>query len=501
MHALLFLAYKKLKNGFLQLLKPRFIITILIYLAFIVPFLIIPAEGIEINISDELYLTGCWFLYGITSSALIVNIILSGVTKFERSDADYLINSPINPRYIFLYGFLQKYKKTIGLLFLILICLGLSLKNISQIAIGTYFKTIVGLIWLLLLIFVFILQVLKHITKHNKSKLLLWMFTASYSAITIIAPLMDLFSPIGFSNWREYIPFCGWAFKTLNNLMSPNIKSIALSYLLIVISCLICLFLLTIQDFSCFYDCFLEKSHSTKTAHSNNKYSKKVYGSGVVALIGKDRIETLRKDKLPFVDIGTLIISIFVLVLGVGLSQSYTENGEPLPPILILSVSLLLLALFSVLCFNVGTIKNELKNIYIHLIPETAFKKIIALTIMPCIRHFTVAFVLILVLSVISSASLTLIIYTSVLYLSTTLLLMSVNILFIRFFGSDIDEAFGLWVYLKLVLGFIVLLPAITSLIVIFILFDSIAFSFIAATFINMLIYLIICKSCKLLAA
>lgn len=501
MHALLFLSYKKLKNRLLQLLKPKFIITICIYIAFIVPFLIYPAGNIEFNISNELYLTGCWFLYGLVSTALVVNIIFSGVTQFERSDADYLINSPINPRYIFLYGFLQKYKKTIGILFLIFVCLGFSLKSVTTITTSTYLKTILILVWLLFIMFVFVLQALKYVKKYSKTKTVLWVFTILYSIITLIVPLVDLFDPIGFSEWKEWIPLCGWSIKILNSILSFDTTGLIFSCFMIVASCLICFFILITEDFSCFYDCFLESPENSKKASQNSKTNKIVYGSGVVALVGKDRIEVLRKDKVPFVDIGTLIISVFVLVLGVGLSQSYTEQGEPLSPIWVLSVSLLLLSLFSVLCFNVSSIKNELKNIYIHLIPATAFKKIIALTVMPCIRHFTVAFVLILILSIISKASVLLIIYTSILYLSVTLLLMSVNVLFIRFFGSDVDESFGLWVYLKVVLGLISMLPATIILVVLIILFDSMAFSFIAATVVNILLYLIICRTCKLLAA
>lgn len=338
MRALLFLSHKKLKNGLLQLLKPKFIITICIYIAFIAPFLIYPTENIDFNISNDLYLTCCWFLYGLISTVLMVNIIFSGVTKFERSDADYLINSPINPRHIFLYGFFQKYKKTVGVLFLIFVCLGISLKNVTTINTSTYLKTILILIWLLFIMFVFVLQSLKYVAKHSKSKISLWIFTILYSVITIILPLVDLFSPIGFSKWREYIPLCGWSIKILNGLLSSDIKSLIVSCLTIVVSCLICFFILIKQDFSCFYNYFLELPERHKKSRRNNKGSKTVHGSGFIALVGKDCIEALRKDKVPFVDIGTLIISIFVLVLGVGLSQSYTEQGEPLSPVLVIKV-------------------------------------------------------------------------------------------------------------------------------------------------------------------
>lgn len=497
MDALLYLTLRKTKNSLLQLLKPKYLIYFIFYIAVVILPLWYQSEGVYFEVSQELFLIICWFLYSLLSSALIINAIISGVTKFERSDIDYLVNSPINRNQIFLYGFYQKYKIIIRSLIITFVFAYISLKNTTAIKLSAYLKAILILLWLLFVVLFVVVQILVDIKKHNKTKTILWVLAIVYVVVTLIVPAIDLLTPFGFNSWKSYIPLGGWAISILENLLSSNMLSQIISYFIVILSSLIGVYLLNKKDFSYLYNHFLEPEESLQRKPINNRKSKKVFGWGVTTIIGKNHLESFRKDKIPYLDVGTIIFSIFIIIIGIGLTQTYDDQGNLLPSVVVLLVSLLILALVGVLGYNADLIKKELNSIYIHIMPTSTFKKNVSITIIPVVRHFVVALVSIIVISIFAKASASLIINVSLFYLSVTFLLVAVDILFNRFFGNDINEKFELWIYIKYVVGLIAMAPAILILIIGLNLFTGYFYPFLMAALVNMLIYLIICFWCK----
>lgn len=157
-------------------------------------------------------------------------------------------------------------------------------------------------------------------------------------------------------------------------------------------------------------------------------------------IFNKQLKENFRRNKI-FFDYGTVIIFILFVVMGIGMSQTKTTEGEFLNPDYIIYIGSFILSIFSTFMFGVDTIKEEISKGYINLFPMNPLYKILSLSILPLVKISILAFVIIPVTAFLIKADMLLSIFCVLLYCSQTFLFISTELSYLKFTGlKNIDN-------------------------------------------------------------
>ncbi len=456
MSPLLYLSIKKIKNGFLNMLRKPAQLIFIVFICAMLIFTIFSSGKQNIAFSglqNKGILSGVIFLfYSLNALLVIYQGFQQGSTLFKMPDVNLLFTSPINSISVLFYGMIwQLLSYVIFNLFLLFQydwmrdSFGISLVHLL----------IIILIFALLLLSAQLCSMLIYIFSagnEKRKKLFKGIFVGVCAALVAyvfitwlisgVSP-MELVSRVSTSAPVFLFPISGWLTAVAYGVITKNyILALGFFFLWLII------FLLGVRLIKTgrndYYEDVLVSTETNfnraeeaklgkiKDTAGKKRLSKALSsgktginkGSGASALYYKHKVENRRKN--PFI-LGWP--DLFFAVFAAAFSYFMKDEGGLIP----VAAMVFYMQIFGV---AMGRLLLELQLHYIYLIPEKPFKKLIW-GMMETIRKYPLVAILIAVpvgiiqkLSVIETISFIFVIT------STNLLLLSLNLLIDRFLGN-----------------------------------------------------------------
>lgn len=488
MKAIIYMLRKTIKNGIIDMLHHP--MQLIVYLFIVLMTISGIVTALESNIGEEQ--TGFDFrilqgAYLLILYFISVPIMLKGTnastTFFKMSDVANVFTAPISEKRILVYGV----GRQMTAILLLLVCF----ISYGAIAVQYFSLTMWDAVLLLLGIGVMLFEVqmitiLIFCVCNGRPARIRMVKYAIYLiiALPIAIALLQLFSK-GFTYenilsavslpYLNYIPIIGWTSGIFIGIITGNITNIFIygSLLVLFTAFAIVVFLCSRADY---YEDVLQKTESVyefrnaiksgKVSDKNMMSDKKNVklgrtgikrGSGASVFFYKQLREMSRRSLIPFVNVNTAVLTVFVLIVGFAL-KAVDEDME-IGPSTILTIAAIL-SCYVQFFFTVSDdwIK-ELQKPYIFMIPASPVKKLIMSCATSVIKPFIDGVVAFLIGGILFGANPLDVLACITVYFSCGLLYTSLNVLVQRFMGKAGNRGVLMVVYMLLL--FVALIPGI----------------------------------------
>lgn len=486
MKAIIYMLRKTIKNGIIDMLHHP--MQLIVYLFIVLMTISGIVTALESNIGEEQ--TGFDFrilqgAYLLILYFISVPIMLKGTnastTFFKMSDVANVFTAPISEKRILVYGV----GRQMTAILLLLVCF----ISYGAIAVQYFSLSIWDAVLLLLGIGVMLFEVqmitiLIFCVCNGRPARIRMVKYAIYLiiALPIAIALLQLFSK-GFTYenilsavslpYLNYIPIIGWTSGIFIGIITGNITNIFIygSLLVLFTAFAIVVFLCSRADY---YEDVLQKTESVyefrnaiksgKVSDKNMMSDKKKLklgrtgikrGSGASVFFYKQLREMSRRSLIPFVNVNTAVLTVFVLIVGFAL-KAVDEDME-IGPSTILTIAAIL-SCYVQFFFTVSDdwIK-ELQKPYIFMIPASPVKKLIMSCATSVIKPFIDGVVAFSIGGILFGANPLDVLACITVYFSCGLLYTSLNVLVQRFMGKAGNRGVLMVVYMLLL--FVALIP------------------------------------------
>lgn len=486
MKAIIYMLRKTIKNGIIDMLHHP--MQLIVYLFIVLMTISGIVTALESNIGEEQ--TGFDFrilqgAYLLILYFISVPIMLKGTnastTFFKMSDVANVFTAPISEKRILVYGV----GRQMTAILLLLVCF----ISYGAIAVQYFSLSIWDAVLLLLGIGVMLFEVqmitiLIFCVCNGRPARIRMVKYAIYLiiALPIAIALLQLFSK-GFTYenilsavslpYLNYIPIIGWTSGIFIGIITGNITNIFIygSLLVLFTAFAIVVFLCSRADY---YEDVLQKTESVyefrnaiksgKVSDKNMMSDKKKLklgrtgikrGLGASVFFYKQLREMSRRSLIPFVNVNTAVLTVFVLIVGFAL-KAVDEDME-IGPSTILTIAAIL-SCYVQFFFTVSDdwIK-ELQKPYIFMIPASPVKKLIMSCATSVIKPFIDGVVAFSIGGILFGANPLDVLACITVYFSCGLLYTSLNVLVQRFMGKAGNRGVLMVVYMLLL--FVALIP------------------------------------------
>lgn len=495
MKAIIYMLIKSIKNGIIDILHHP--MQLIVYLFIILTTVSGVVTAMTSNISEEQrhfdfrILQGAYLLILYFIS---VPIMLKGTnastTFFKMSDVANVFTAPISEKKILVYGV----GRQMATILLLLICF----VSYGAMAVQYFSLTIWDAVLLLLGIGVMLFEVqmitiLIFCVCNGRPTRIRMMKYAIYLmiAVPIAIALLRLFSN-GFTYenilsavslpYLNYIPIVGWTSGMFIGIITGNITNVLVYGGLLVLFTIFAI-VVFIRSKADYYEDVLQKTESVyefRNAIKSGKVSdknmmsdkKKVKlgrmginrGSGASVFFYKQFREMSRRSWIPFINVNTAFLTVFVLIVGFALKamQENTEIGSST----ILTIAVVL-SCYVQFFFTVSDdwIK-ELQKPYIFMVPASPVEKLIMSCATSVIKPLIDGAIAFTVSGILFAANPFDVLACIALYFSCGFLYTSLNVLVQRFMGKSGNRGVLMVVYM--ILLFIALIPGIVISVLLF---------------------------------
>lgn len=422
MKAISYLLITQLKNKLLALKqKPLllilYIIAIITIIIGIVAFLVADVEMVRHDLADHriIYLimagVGLLFLYSFITTGLT-----TGSTLFTMADVGLLFVSPISSKKILSYGLISTVGKTLltSIFILFQVFTLRSSFGFGFIEIMTLFilYTVITIVGQLLAIGLYIFTNGNQIRK-NIVKVILLLFTGVLVLYIYLQNkegmgFLDLLMATVDEAWFGYVPIAGWIVMIMKGVVEQAFLNVVIGIVLIVVFTIIVIGMLTFGKADYYEDVLIstEITAAAMKAVKEGKRGADVYGakrksfvrdsddqvlrgSGAMTIFYKQLLEIRRANRIPFIDLFTIIACIGIVIAKQNMDHEYAIYG-------ITGFLIYMLYFFTIM----GRLKIELTKPFIYMIPVSSVKKVFAASITsilkPCVDAFIYCIVFIL---------------------------------------------------------------------------------------------------------
>lgn len=456
MSPLVYLSFKKIKNGFLNILRKPAQLIFIVFICSMLIFTIVSSgkQNIAVpGLQNKALLSGIIFLFYTLNALLIIyQGFQQGSTLFKMPDVNLLFTAPINSISVLFYGMILQLLSYIILNFFLLFQYSWMSESFG---ISIVHLVIIILVFALLLLSSQLCSMLIYIFSagnEKRKKLFKGIFIgicAALSAYLFVSfaisggSVLDFASRVSTSLPVLLFPISGWLTAVAYGIITKNyILTIAFFALWLII------FLLGVRLIKTGRNDYYEdviisteinfnrmeeakrgkvKDKAVKIGLGKKLISEKTglnKGSGASALYYKHKVENRRKN--PF------ILSwpdLFFAAFAAAFSYFMREEAG----VIAVAAMVFYMQIFSV---AMGRLLVELQSHYIYLIPEKPFKKLLW-GMMETIRKYPLAAILIAVpVGIIQKLSVLETISFIFLITSTNILLLSLNLTIDRFLGN-----------------------------------------------------------------
>ncbi|HZK34522.1 MAG TPA: putative ABC exporter domain-containing protein, partial [Bacillota bacterium] len=377
---------------------------ILMFIGLIFVSVLAPSDGGETAFSNErivyLVLAGLGFLF---LGIYVGSGLSTGSTLFSMSDVGYLFTAPISPKKILLYGLINTLGKSLfSSIFIFYQIVNLRLNfgygSFEIIALFVIY-TVILIIGQLLAIAIYLF------TNGNPSRkrgvkaamlvgaigLAIGIFSAYMQEGREIGPAL---LGIADARWFGLFPIGGWAVMFFRGISQGIVGELVLSSVLFIGTGLLVILALASGKADYYEDVLvstekifniLKDAKEKKTAiYSSSSKKKKLVikekhtlkGTGVKAIAYRQLLEIRRRNRIPFINVYTIIASLIAGIVG------YNTDGD-------IGLAFGLFAFLAYMQFFLtlfNPLNYEIKSPYIYMIPETSRKKVLAASLISFIK-------------------------------------------------------------------------------------------------------------------
>jgi hypothetical protein len=464
MTALLYIVRKSIKNSLKELLKKPGKLTL--YLLMVAA--VIGAMALSFLTKTQVEQPVPLFWFSGILFAFIALFVVLGVLKglsggnaiFEMNDVNLLFVSPINPRRVLLYGLIRMAKTAFLAGFFILFQAS-SLANFG-VDYGGVLLTFAGFLLSTLALLIISLLIYS-VTNGNPAKkrvvklitALLFLPLAVFLAVSY-GEARDLSAALETairSPFLRYIPVAGWTASGVAAFLSGEwLTGLFFFGLNLLLSAGMTGYILHSNP-----DYYEDVLVATETAYEKKRaaaegnlnaatQSKKavkitktgIYGHGAAALFGKHMRESFRENRFGLLTLPSVLVAAGAVVVTLFVRD--------------IVVAMQILIWFQIMFIGTGRGLKETYSHYIYMMPESSFKKILwsnaevmARTLLESVLIFGIGGSLV-------GAGFPYIAVCILTYTLFSCLLLGINYVFMRFFGSDISAGLLLVIYYLAVL-------------------------------------------------
>lgn len=481
MSPLVYLSFKKLKNGFITMLrKPGQLIFTVFMVALLVFTIVIGGkkEAAPTALQNKGLLSGIIFLfYSLNALLVIYQGFKQGSTLFKMPDVNLLFASPINSINILFYGMIQQLASYI--VFNIFLLYQYSWMN-ESFGISLTDIIIMILVFAILLLSSQLCSMLVYIFSagNDKRKKLFkgisigtCLALAAYVFISWIISgdsMIELLSRVSRSAPVFLFPISGWLTALVYGIVAKNYILALGFFALWLLFFLLGLRLIKTGRNDYYEDVLVStelnfnrledaRRGKLKDTAGKSKFGRKLLsgktglnkGSGASALYYKHRLENRRKNPL-ILGWADLFFAAFATVFSYFMRR---EGG-----VIAVAAVVFYIQIFTV---AMGRLLVELQSHYIYLIPEKPFKKLLW-GMMETMEKYPITAILITVpVSIILKLSVLEAVSFAFATISFSFLTLSLNLLFERIIGSAFSNAKGILVIFYLLAAGISVAPGV----------------------------------------
>jgi len=284
------------------------------------------------------------------------------------------------------------------------------------------------------------------------------------------------------SEWFGYLPVAGWSVMFFKGILTGSVLKIAISLGLFLLISILFIVMLAGNE----ADYYEDVLHSTEvtfqrmmdakegrnvstTVNRQIKVKEKGHGinrgKGASVFVYKHLVEMKRSSKILFIDSYSIIVSIIIGIVG------YFLNDDNM------SYTILTTLVYMQFFFTVfGRLKIELIKPYIYLIPESAFKKLLAASISSVLKPCVDAVLFFGILALVGGAGILQCIFMALAYIASGVVFVGLTVVYQRVFGSQPNMLAR--AFIGIILFIVALVPGIAAsvLVTIYLLPESLYF-------------------------
>lgn len=493
MKAIIYMLGKTIKNGIIDILHHPLQLIVYLFVALTTVGGITAALTRDISVENSFDFRILQGVYLLILYFISIPIMLKGTnastTFFKMSDVANIFTAPISEKRILIYG-VGRQMATILLLLLCFISYGAMAVQYFSL---TMWDAVLLLLGIGVMLFeVQMITVLIFCVCNGRPARVRMMKYAIYLVIIfpIAIVLLQLFTK-GFTYenlmsaislpYLDYVPIVGWTSGMFIGIVSGNIVNALIYGGLLVLFTLFAI-LVFICSKADYYEDVLQKTESiyefrnaVKTGRVSDKNmmgdKKKVKigrmginrGSGASVFFYKQLREMSRRSFIPFININTAVLTMFVLI--VGFSIKTFENIEISASVILTIVAILSCYIQFFFTVSDDWIK-ELQKPYIFIVPASPVKKLIMSCATSVIKPLVDGVIAFTIGGILFGANLIDVLVCIALYFSCGLLYTSLNVLVQRFMGKAGNRGVLMVVYMLLL--FVALIPGIVMSVVLF---------------------------------
>lgn len=379
MDAIFFLLRKDLKNAFWR--KQTFFELLLYIYILNCSNHIGKVMNVNVHLSGK-SISGIFLIITLFFTLLIWRSLKKNtILRFEKSDFQYLLQTPISERYITLIGFFRKNR-----LFLKIVLFSFfPLCNVFRFFLGGTF--LIGCVCVtilyLTLVQIYFCIILCIFCNKNSTYLVLGLSAGTFLCL-LLSNIM-----------REYvlflIPIIGW-----NEIIILGLINIIEKNLFFYISACLCIisFITLIHkiikraaDFS--FECTCNNKTSNVNRKVTNKSKNLHYLSGGGAIFTKQVLEICNRRKRPVWDIKLCLFLVLSVMISIGLIQTCDKNGNIL---MVQQIVLVLGLIMAIFCMYLAPDNgyNEFDVYYFRMIPCAPQIKLFFMSLLLYIKSFII---------------------------------------------------------------------------------------------------------------
>lgn len=505
MTALLYLYGKSFKNNIKELFrKPSSLIGYIFIIFFFVLPSLLSGSGkgqssmvIDLDIVKSIFFVYTAFLFYVSLASS-----LNGSSFFRLADANILFTSPIKSGYILVYGFLKQMVTN----FVVMLFIGLQYPNWKRT-----FNLPDGAAWILMVTYMLLVAVvsllgmLLYSYVSAKKERLPWVKRILYgSIIPLLLPAAlytinsrDIFASIikwFSSDLIKYIPIIGWLREVFMGVYSGFSGQVVL-FTILVFFVIVLAFIYIYRMDTGFYENALSGTESLElilqesrrgkavNVYRNRKYRKvdaKFTMEGGMAIFQRQVLEGRKKGLFLF-PTKTIILVLASIVAAFAIPLDASSNFGNVELMMgILAVSAYLMLIMTMISAWQGDISNH----YIFLIPESAFKKMLASTLAGIINMVIEGSLIFGIVGIILKVPPFTAISAALLYISLGVLIMYSDLLVRRLFGKIHGAVFRM--FFRIFLLFLIIMLSVIPIIIVYMATESYPLAIFIPTLINL---------------
>ncbi|MDR1018427.1 MAG: putative ABC exporter domain-containing protein [Lachnospiraceae bacterium] len=482
MNALLYVIRKRLKNSFIETIhNPGRLILSLILIG-LIGFTVVTSAitGMSkqslYSFNSMIFALIVFALVTLYFGIYIKTSFASGDSIFDMSDVNIMFTAPVKPQLIMVYGVSNMLKTAFVAAFFILFQAS-TLKDLG-VNFGGLLITVAVFILTILLMSILSIVIYSNLKNSNKRKAVVVVISIAIFIPAVVAFLsnflggadpLDALTSLAKSNLFYATPIAGWSAGATYFLVFKEYAK-GFIYLGLIIACTIGLFVFYMKTNVDYFEDVLvasETSFEKKRAVSEGNINSldiattgkvKVRGTGIKGFGAKTFFykhmrETFRANKFGVFGVSSIMYVAIAVVYGfLGKGEAGLER--------VMIVTLLGFMIFMQL-FMVGQGRGlkELYSHFIFMVPESSFKKIVWSNLEVVVKAFGEALVSFAIVGVICKANIFMIVFSIIAFCTYTLLLVSINYLFMKWSGVEVNS--GLLMIIYSLIAMLIIAPGV----------------------------------------